>query len=95
MERVFNFSAGPSALPLEVLKKAQEELENSLRIEMRSLSQKVEDLKTEREEWSKETDVAIKQGRELSTKYDVVLKELHDTLGLVEALGLVDEELDK
>jgi hypothetical protein len=74
---------------------AQEELENSLRIEMRSLSKKVEDLKTEREEWSKETDVAIKQGRELSTKYDVVLKELHDTLELVEALGLVDEELDK
>lgn len=74
---------------------AQEELENSLRIEMRSLSKKVEDLKTEREEWSKETDVAIKQGRELSAKYDVVLKELHDTLGLVEALGLVDEELDK
>jgi hypothetical protein len=74
---------------------AQEELENSLRIEMRSLSKKVGDLKTEREEWSKETDVAIKQGRELSTKYDVVLKELHDTLGLVEALGLVDEELDK
>ena len=74
---------------------AQEELENSLRIEMRSLSKKVEDLKTEREEWSKETDVAIKQGRELSTKYDVVLKELHDTLGFVEALGLVDEELDK
>ena len=73
----------------------QEELENSLRIEMRSLSKKVEDLKTEREEWSKETDVAIKQGRELSTKYDVVLKELHDTLELVEALGLVDEELDK
>ena len=73
---------------------AQEELENSLRIEMRSLSKKVEDLKTEREEWSKETDVAIKQGRELSTKYDVVLKELHDTLGFVEALGLVDEELD-
>ena len=74
---------------------AQEELENSLRIEMRSLIKKVEDLKTEREEWSKETDVAIKQGRELSAKYDVVLKELHDTLGLVEALGLVDEELDK
>ena len=74
---------------------AQEELENSLRIEMRSLSKKVEDLKTEREEWSKETDVAIKQGRELSAKYDVVLKELHDTLELVEALGLVDEELDK
>ena len=74
---------------------AQEELENSLRIEMRSLSKKVEDLKTEREEWSKETDVAIKQGRELSTKYDVVLKELHDTLELVEALGLVVEELDK
>lgn len=74
---------------------AQEELENSLRIEMQSLSKKVEDLKTEREEWSKETDVAIKQGRELSTKYDVVLKELHDTLELVEALGLVDEELDK
>ena len=74
---------------------SQEELENSLRIEMRSLSKKVEDLKTEREEWSKETDVAIKQGRELSTKYDVVLKELHDTLELVEALGLVDEELDK
>lgn len=74
---------------------AQEELENSLRIEMRGLSKKVEDLKTEREEWSKETDVAIKQGRELSTKYDVVLKELHDTLELVEALGLVDEELDK
>ena len=74
---------------------AQEELENSLRIEMRSLSKKVEDLKTEREEWSKETDVAIKQGRELSAKYDVVLKELHDTLGFVEALGLVDEELDK
>ena len=74
---------------------AQEELENSLRIEMRSLSKKVEDLKTEREEWSKETDAAIKQGRELSTKYDVVLKELHDTLGFVEALGLVDEELDK
>ena len=74
---------------------AQEELENSLRIEMRSLSKKVEDLKTEREEWSKETDAAIKQGRELSTKYDVVLKELHDTLELVEALGLVDEELDK
>ena len=74
---------------------AQEELENSLRIEMRSLSKKVEDLKTERKEWSKETDVAIKQGRELSTKYDVVLKELHDTLELVEALGLVDEELDK
>ena len=74
---------------------AQEELENSLRIEMRSLSKKVEDLKTEREEWSKETDVAIKQGRELSTKYDVVLKELHDTLELVEALGLVYEELDK
>ena len=74
---------------------AQEELENSLRIEMRSLSKKVENLKTEREEWSKETDVAIKQGRELSTKYDVVLKELHDTLGFVEALGLVDEELDK
>ena len=73
----------------------QEELENSLRIEMRSLSKKVEDLKTEREEWSKETDVAIKQGRELSAKYDVVLKELHDTLGFVEALGLVDEELDK
>ena len=73
---------------------AQEELENSLRIEMRSLSKKVEDLKTEREEWSKETDVAIKQGRELSAKYDVVLKELHDTLGFVEALGLVDEELD-
>ena len=47
---------------------AQEELENSLRIEMRSLSKKVEDLKTEREEWSKETDVAIKQGRELSAK---------------------------
>ena len=46
---------------------AQEELENSLRIEMRCLSKKVEDLKTEREEWSKETDVAIKQGRELST----------------------------
>ena len=59
------------------------------------MSKKVEDLKTEREEWSKETDVAIKQGRELSTKYDVVLKELHDTLELVEALGLVDEELDK
>ena len=74
---------------------AQEELENSLRIEMQCLSKKVEDLKTEREEWSKETDVAIKQGRELSTKYDVVLKELHDTLELVEALGLVDEELDK
>ena len=74
---------------------AQEELENSLRIEMRSLSKKVEDLRTEREEWSKETDVAIKQGRELSAKYDVVLKELHDTLGFVEALGLVDEELDK
>ena len=74
---------------------AQEELENSLRIEMRSLSKKVEDLKTEREEWSKETDVAIKQGRELSAKYDVVLKELHDTLRFVEALGLVDEELDK
>ena len=74
---------------------AQEELENSLRIEMRCLSKKVEDLKTEREEWSKETDVAIKQGRELSTKYDVVLKGLHDTRGLVEALGLVDEELDK
>ena len=74
---------------------AQEELENSLRIEMRGLSKKVEDLKTEREEWSKETDVAIKQGRELSAKYDVVLKELHDTLGFVEALGLVDEELDK
>ena len=74
---------------------AQEELENSLRIEMRGLSKKVEDLKTEREEWSKETDVAIKQGRELSTNYDVVLKELHDTLELVEALGLVDEELDK
>ena len=74
---------------------AQEELENSLRIEMRSWSKKVEDLKTEREEWSKETDVAFKQGRELSTKYDVVLKELHDTLGLVETLGLVDEELDK
>ena len=74
---------------------AQEELENSLRIEMRCLSKKVDDLKTEREEWSKETDVAIKQGRELSTKYDVVLKELHDTLGFVEALGLVDEELDK
>ena len=73
---------------------AQEELENSLRIEMRSLSKKVEDLKTEREEWSKETDVAIKQGRELSAKYDVLLKELHDTLGFVEALGLVDEELD-
>ena len=74
---------------------AQEELENSLRIEMRSLSKKVEDLKTEREEWSKETDVAIKQGRELSAKYDVVLKELHDTLELVDALGLVEEELDK
>ena len=74
---------------------AQKELENSLRIEMRSLSKKVEDLKTEREEWSKETDVAIKQGRELSAKYDVVLKELHDTLRFVEALGLVDEELDK
>ena len=74
---------------------AQAELENSLRIEMRGLSKKVEDLKTEREEWSKETDVAIKQGRELSAKYDVVLKELHDTLGFVEALGLVDEELDK
>ena len=74
---------------------AQEELENSLRIEMQSLSKKVKDLTSEREEWSKETDVAIKQGRELSTKYDVVLKELHDTLELVEALGLVDEELDK
>ena len=43
---------------------AQEELENSLRIEMRCLSKKVDDLKTEREEWSKETDVAIKQGRD-------------------------------
>ena len=28
MERVYNFSAGPSVLPLEVLKKAQEELLN-------------------------------------------------------------------
>ena len=74
---------------------AQAELENSLRIEMQGLSKKVKDLTSEREEWSKETDAAIKQGRELSTKYDVVLKELHDTLGLVEALGLVDEELDK
>ena len=73
---------------------AQEELENSLRIEMRCLSKKVEDLKTEREEWSKETDVAIKQGRELSTKYDVVLKELHDTLELVKALGLVEDETE-
>ncbi len=26
MNRVYNFSAGPSALPLDVLKKAQEEL---------------------------------------------------------------------
>ena len=73
---------------------AQEELENSLRIEMRSLSKKVEDLKTEREEWSKGVDLALKQGDVLNAKYDVVLKELSDTLELVKALGLVEDETE-
>ena len=73
---------------------AQEELENSLRIEMRSLSKKVEDLKTEREEWSKGVDLALKQGDVLNAKYDVVLKELSDTLEFVKALGLVEDETE-
>lgn len=71
---------------------AQEELENSLRIEMRGLSKKVETLKAERKEWSKGVDLALKQGDELNAKYDVILKELDDTLGLVESFGLMDEE---
>ena len=71
---------------------AQAELENSLRIEMRGLSQKVEDLTAEREKWSKDTDLALKQGEELSAKFGVVLKELGATLDLVEALGLADDE---
>ena len=71
---------------------AQDELENSLRIEMRGLSKKVETLKAERKEWSKGVDLALKQGDELNAKYDVILKELDDTLGLVESFGLMDEE---
>ena len=73
---------------------AQAELENSLRIEMRGLSKKVEDLTSEREEWSKGVDLALKQGDVLNAKYDVVLKELSDTLELVKALGLVEDETE-
>ena len=73
---------------------AQAELENSLRIEMRGLSKKVEDLTSEREEWSKCVDLALKQGDVLNAKYDVVLKELSDTLELVKALELVEDETE-
>ena len=73
---------------------AQAELENSLRIEMRGLSKKVEDLTSEREEWSKGVDLTLKQGDVLNAKYDVVLKELSDTLDLVKALGLVEDETE-
>ena len=74
---------------------AQEEMENSLRIEMQGLCKKVEELKMERKEWSQGVDLALKQGDEISAKYDEILKELDETLGLVESFGLVDEELDK
>ena len=73
---------------------AQAELENSLRIEMRGLSKKVEALTSEREEWSKGVDLTLKQGDVRNAKYDVVLKELSDTLELVKALGLVEDETE-
>ena len=74
---------------------AQEEMENSLRIEMLGLCKIVEELKMERKEWSQGVDLALKQGDEISAKYDEILKELDETLGLVESFGLVDEELEQ
>ena len=49
----------------------------------------------ERKEWSQGVDLALKQGDEISAKYDEILKELDETLGLVESFGLVDEELEQ
>ena len=63
MSRVYNFSAGPSMLPLDVLKKAQEEM-----LDMGGSGQSVMEMSHRSSEYQAIIDKAVRHGSYESRK---------------------------